>query len=100
MGDDVIRQEAPVEMRKQCAVAGCFPAYGIAERREIDRGDDEIGSAGKMFFHGLRKLRGGGEVDVAVRLVDRRPCEGGILQGSEFKEREDLEGYLIGRLRH
>lgn len=57
-------------MRKKLVVAGWFPANRGAEGEQIDGGEVQIGLAGEMPVRGFGKLGGGGEVDIAVGLVD------------------------------
>src|SRR5262249_19793508 len=65
-------RQLAVEGRKQGAAAGWFPFEGGTEGVGVDRKEHEVALAGKMFRGGLRDLIGGGKMDVAVGVVDRR----------------------------
>ncbi len=62
--------EDRVEMREEIAAARRLVAEVGAKTVGVDRTDDQALDAGEMEAERFGKLRGGREVDVAVRLID------------------------------
>src|SRR5437588_11468191 len=68
-------RKRPIKMRKQLAaarglMAQCGPKHGGVHRQQ-----QQVLLAGKMARRRLGDLRGSGEMDEAVRMVDRRADE-------------------------
>src|SRR6516164_3289751 len=74
-------RQRPVEMGKYCAAAGGLPFQHGAERLCVHRDDDEAGHAGEVLARGGGDLGGGGEMDVAVGIVDRAAAEYALALG-------------------
>src|SRR5690242_17679804 len=63
---DAAQRQVPVQMGKKRAAARWLPFERRAERRRLDRDQQEVVLAGKMPSGGFAHLLGGGEMDVAV----------------------------------
>src|ERR1700759_1858882 len=67
--------ERVIEMREQRAAARGLPFQACAERLGFEAHQQQVVLSGKMLRGCLLRLRGGGEMDIAVGEIDRRTAE-------------------------
>jgi len=84
-------------MGEELAPARRLPHHRCAHRLQIDRGKPQAGLAREMLVQRLLRLRGRGEVDIAVLEVDRRTREHAfMLEDVHLLGGEDLVGGGVG----
>ncbi len=98
--NDRVERQRPIEMREQRPAARRLPAQRRPQRVGLDGRQDEVAAPREPFGRGFRRLRGGGEMDVAVGPVDRRADKDARRLGrAPFLGADDLEDQGHRRVR-